>query len=207
MPHYPRFRAALIAPLLLLLTACASVSVDDYRDMQPPLVLEEFFQGELTAHGVIKNRGGRVIRTFNAGIKAWWEEDGVGVLDEDFLFDDGEQQRRVWRLDPQGDGSYIGTAGDVVGQGDLRVAGNSAFLDYVLRIPYGDGTVDVRVDDRMYLVAPDILVNESEMSKFGVRVGSILLVIIKQAPAVDAVTLNTSRQTTSSQITSREWSF
>ena len=74
----------------------------------------------------------------------------------------------------------IDGAGDVVGGGVMGVAGNSAFLDYVLRIAYGESTVDVRVDDRMYLVSPDVLVNESIMTKFGLRVGSLLLVILKQ---------------------------
>lgn len=50
-------------------------------------------------------------------------------------------------------------------------------MEYVLRIPYRDGTIDVRVDDRMYLLTPDLLVHQSIMKKFGVRVGSILLVI------------------------------
>ena len=51
------------------------------------------------------------------------------------------------------------------------------FLDYVLRVPYKDGTIDVRIDDRMYLVTPDTLINESVMRKFGFRVGEILLSI------------------------------
>jgi hypothetical protein len=47
----------------------------------------------------------------------------------------------------------------------------------VLRIPYGDGTLDLTIDDRMYLVRPDVLINESKMKKFGFGVGEILLVI------------------------------
>ena len=70
---------------LLILSGCAQVSVNDYADLRPQLVLEEFFSGNLSAHGVVKNRGGKVIRTFNATIKAGWE-DGVGTLDEDFIF-------------------------------------------------------------------------------------------------------------------------
>ena len=54
------------------------------------------------------------------------------------------------------------------------------FLDYVLRIPYGDGTLDLRIDDRMYLVHPDVLINESTMTKFGFYVGEILLVITRK---------------------------
>jgi hypothetical protein len=164
--------------LTLTASGCAQVAVTDYSDFEPRLDMEEFFRGKLTAHGVVKNRGGKVIRTFNADITATWQ-DGRGVLDEDFLFDDGTLDNRKWVLTPTSDGRYTATAGDVVGEGALEVAGNSVFLDYVLQIPYGDGTVDVRVDDRMYLVAPGVLINESEMTKFGVRVGSILLVILR----------------------------
>ena len=59
----------------------------------------------------------------------------------------------------------------------ITVAGNSMFLDYVLRIPYKGDTLDIRVDDRMYLVNPNVLINESRMIKFGFEVGEILLVI------------------------------
>jgi hypothetical protein len=127
---------------------------------------------------VVKDRGGKVIRHFNADIVAQWA-DGVGTLTEDFVFDDGEKQRRVWTLTPTGDGRYTGTAGDVVGEATLQQAGNSLFLDYVLRLPYNGSEVDVRVDDRMYLVARDVLINESTLSKFGVRVGNLVLVITR----------------------------
>ncbi len=175
-------RTAFLLLALLGLTACSSVQVTDYRDNTPRFEAEQFFNGTLTAHGVVQDRGGKVIRHFNADIIAYWR-DGVGTLEEDFVFDDGEQQRRVWTLTPNGPGRYIGTAGDVVGEGDMVVSGNSAFLDYVLRIPYGDGTVDVRVDDRMYLVDEHVLLNESDMTKFGVRVGRLLLTIIRHEDA------------------------
>jgi len=171
---------AVIALLLgLSLSACSNVEVADYKHHEPQLVLEEFFIGNLSAHGVVKDRSGRVIRVFNASIKADWEQ-GIGTLDEDFTFDDGEQQKRIWRLQQQNEGSYTGTAADVRGEGQLSVAGNSAFLDYVLTVPYGDGTIDVRVDDRMYQVAPGVIINESVLKKFGVRVGSLLLVILQE---------------------------
>jgi hypothetical protein len=170
---------ALLLAMTLGLAGCTPVTVQDYADNRPLLVPEEFFQGQLTAHGVIKNRGGKVIRYFNADIKAYWEN-GIGTLEEDFIFDDGKPERRVWTLTPQADGTYTGTAGDVIGDGQITLAGNSMFLDYVLRIPYNDGTLDLRIDDRMYLVNPTMLINESTMTKFGVRVGEILLVIEKR---------------------------
>ena len=177
-------RLLLTAILLTTLAACSQVQVTDYRDMEPVMNVEEFFNGPLTAHGVVKDRSGKVIRTFNASINAYWV-DGVGTLDEDFVFDDGEEQKRIWTLTPQADGSYLGTAGDVTGEGVLRQSGNSVFLDYVLQVPYRGSTLELRVDDRMYLLTEDVLINESKLKKFGVRVGELLLVIIRQprAPA------------------------
>lgn len=167
---------------VLTLVGCSSVSVEDYANNRPALVPESFFDGKLTAHGVVKDRGGKVIRRFDVDIIAYWH-DGIGTLEEDFLFDDGERDRRVWTLTPEGNGRYRGTAGDVIGDGQVRVAGNSMFLDYVLRIPYGGGTLDLHIDDRMYLVNPEVLINESKMYKFGLEVGQILLVIQKLSPA------------------------
>jgi hypothetical protein len=168
---------ALIATIFL--TGCASVKVNDYAGFTPSMVPETFFDGQLTAHGIVKNWTGKVTRYFNADINAFWKG-SIGTIEEDFIFDDGEKQRRVWTLTRHGDGSYIGTAGDVVGDAIGKVAGNSMFLKYVLAVPYGDGTINLVIDDRMYLVNPDTLINESEMRKFGLNVGQIILVIRKQ---------------------------
>jgi hypothetical protein len=168
--------------MAMILGGCAGVDVADYAAERPQLVAEEFFDGDLVATGVVKNRSGRVIRRFTADIDASWT-DGVGTLDEDFVFDDGSTDKRIWRLQPLGGGRYSATAGDVVGVGEAQVAGNAMFLDYVLRVPYGDGDIDLRIDDRMYLVTPGRLINESVMRKFGVRVGEILLVIERRDPS------------------------
>ncbi|BCA79301.1 DUF3833 domain-containing protein [Desulfuromonas sp. AOP6] len=164
--------------LIFLLPGCASVTVSDYEGRTPELVLETFFDGPLTAHGVVKNRSGKVIRYFTAEIRAWWDGP-VGTLDETFVFDDGEVQRRLWKLTREGKGRYTGTANDVVGTARGEVAGNSFFMEYVLEVPYRGKSLEVTIDDRMYLVSPGVLVNESEMRKFGIRVGEILLVILK----------------------------
>jgi hypothetical protein len=86
-------------------------------------------------------------------------------------------------LTPRPDGSYAATAGDVVGLGSAKVAGNAMFLDYVLRVPYNDDSIDLAIDDRMYLVTPELLINESVMRKFGFRVGEILLSIERRTTA------------------------
>ena len=169
----------LIAVLFALgLTACSSVSVDDYRDREPRFLPEQFFAGALTAHGVVKDYKGYASRSFVADITACWQN-GVGTLDERFVFDDGEKQTRIWTLSQTEGGRYEATAGDVKGVGQASVSGNTMFLDYVLTIQLSDGSIDVAVDDRMYLVSENVLINESTLKKFGMPVGGILLTIIR----------------------------
>lgn len=165
---------------VLLLAGCAGPSLDDYQSWTPALVPEQFFQGSLTARGVVKDMSGEVIRTFDADIEASWSEDGTGTLDEVFRFDDGEVDTRVWTLTPE-EGGYRAEAGDVVEPGFMTWRGNAIHMNYVLEVPYGDGTINVRMDDWMYLVTPDTLINETAMSKWGVPVGEVVLVIQRDA--------------------------
>lgn len=165
--------------VVLSISGCSSVSIETYRNNLPVINVKSFFNGKLSAHGIVKNRSGKVIRYFNATIKAYWTPEGNGILDENFIFDDGEQQRRVWTLKPLQNGKYLATAGDVVGDSILDTSGNALFLKYTLTIPYKEKPMNVRVDDRMYLLNDTTLINESIMTKFGFEVAYVTLVISK----------------------------
>lgn len=175
MKHY--FFWAVVS--ILTLTSCSSNNVEKYRAGQEQLNLQDFFSGNLVAHGIVKNRGGDVFRHFKAEIVANWQKTGTGTLNEIFWFDDGEIQKRVWTLVPQKDGSYQASANDVEGTAILRVSGNSIKMKYRLIVPLDDDTITVSVDDKMYLVAPNTIVNESSLSKFGFHVGAVTLSITK----------------------------
>ena len=175
-------RLAAMCVVFTVLAGCSSAKISDYAGRSPAFDPESFFNGFLTAHGVVKDYSGKVIRYFNADITACWD-DGVGTLDEDFVFDDGELQKRVWTLTPNGDGGYRATAGDVVGAGVASWAGNAMFLKYVLRVALEDDSIDLTIDDRMYRVSDNVVINESAMSKFGFGVGDILLTIVRHPDA------------------------
>lgn len=53
----------LLATCSLLLMSCTTV--DDYADTTPAFELDKFFEGELTAHGIVQDRSGKVLRRFN----------------------------------------------------------------------------------------------------------------------------------------------
>lgn len=174
---YAPWKLLLITGLMLMLSSCSTTQLDDYAKNSPKLDPRVFFDGSLSAHGVLKDRSGKVTRYFNATINAYWK-DGVGTLEERFVFDDGEVQFRNWVLTPNGD-SYDATAGDVVGTGKAKVSGNAMKLDYVLEITYKGSPLKLAVEDWMWQVDNKVLLNESTLRKWGFKVGTIQLVIVK----------------------------
>lgn len=166
---------------VLSLAACRSVSIDDYAGTRPGLDLASYFNGRLTAQGMFQDRSGKVVRRFTVEMTGSWQGN-QGVLDEHFTYDDGEKQRRVWRLVKQPDGSYTGTADDVVGEARGRTAGYALFWDYTLKLPVDGKVYEVRFDDWMYQLDEQTLLNRSRMSKFGITLGEVTLFFRKDAP-------------------------
>lgn len=163
--------------LSAFLVAGCSSPIQDYRGKTPALNLDEFFNGELVAHGIVQNYRGKVIRQFNAEISAAWEGEN-GLLDEKFFFDDGEQQNRCWRLKKMGN-QYTGTAQDVVGTAKGVTEGNALNWRYTLEVPVKGKVRHIKFDDWLYLVDKNNLINRAKMSKFGFNVGEITLYIRK----------------------------
>jgi hypothetical protein len=162
----------------LLLGSC-QVHLDDYQGTQPKLDLKQFFTGKLKAYGMVQNRSGQVTRHFTADLVGTWKGD-EGVLDEVFYFNDGEVQTRVWRLTQQPDGSYVGTAGDVIGQAEGGHQGFAFHWNYTLAVNVDDAIWHIDMDDWMYMITPNRLINQTQMSKWGIHVGQVSLVIEKK---------------------------
>ena len=157
------------------LVGCATPRPADYAAERPRLELRDYFDGALDAHGVVTDRAGRVLQRFTVQLDGRWSGD-EGVLEEDFRYSDGRTERRTWRLRRLGDGRYTGRAADVVGEADGEGAGNALQWRYTLRVPLADGrTIDVDLEDWMFLVDERVLLNRATMRKFGIRVGEVLI--------------------------------
>lgn len=174
----------LLIPLCaMMLAGCSNIPASDNAAGGTPFVLQEFFSGELEAHGVILSRGGEVRRSFNAVMRGkWHQENGVlrGVLTEDFVFDDGEELQRRWELTGTGEGRFEGTASDVEGTAVVESAGNAVRMDYSLVVPVSGRSVTLSVEDWLWRMEPDVVVNKSTMRKWGFRVGEIITTIIRR---------------------------
>ncbi|GAA3719344.1 DUF3833 domain-containing protein [Oceanisphaera sediminis] len=157
----------------LLLMSCSS-NIHDYADTQPAFELDSFFNGELVAHGMVQDRSGRVLRRFSVEMIGRWDGN-KGVLEEDFVYEDGEQQRRVWRLEKGPDGQYSGTADDVVVPATGQTQGFALNWRYTLAVPVDGKIWNIDFNDWMYLLDENRVLNRAEMTKWGFKVGEVTL--------------------------------
>jgi hypothetical protein len=165
---------ALAAAVPLALGGCASPSPADYASQSPPLDLKQYFNGKLLAHGIFTDRSGKVVQRFTVAITGSWVGD-TGTLDEQFTYADGRRQQRVWTLQRGADGRYTGKAADVLGEAQGLAAGNALNWHYTLLLPVDGRTWEVQFDDWMFLVDERVMLNRAVMSKFGIRLGEVLL--------------------------------
>lgn len=168
-----------LVALVLGVASCASVDVARYADQQPALNLEHFFSQPVKAWGMFQKRNGEVAKRFEVNIVSRHEGNNL-ILDERFVYSDGTRQRRVWTLTPEGQGRWSGRADDVVGVAEGQVAGNTLHWRYRLNLPVDDSTYEMSMDDWMYLMDEDTLINRTRMSKFGVEVGQVTLFFRRQ---------------------------
>ena len=168
------FRLTALFTFLLVLTGCSSMKIEDFKDQTPTLVLEEYFLGDTTAWGIFEDRFGNLKRSFKVEITGTLE-DGVLTLDEHFEYNDGETDRRVWRITPKGNGYYEGEAGDVVGIASGQVAGNALNWEYDLDLPVGATVWRVHFNDWMFLLPDGVLVNKAKVTKWGLHLGTVTL--------------------------------
>lgn len=163
----------------ILLTGCTVMKIEDFNNTKPEFIPQEYFNGKLRAYGIVKDRSGKITRTFKGTMIGSWDKNGIGTLDEYFVYDDGEEMKRVWTLKPTEDKKFIATAGDIIGESSMIANGNTVMLDYVMRVPYKDSTIDLSVQDWLHLQDDGVIINHSKMKKFGFVVGELVITIIK----------------------------
>jgi len=169
-----RFAAYIALAGVVGLAGCAAPDVGVYADQKPAFDVARYFTGKSEAWGMFQQRSGEVVTRFHVTIDGQ-QRDGQLVLDERFVYSDGKRQQRIWTLRRQPDGSWQGTADDVIGVATGKAAGNALNWRYTLRLPVGDTTYDVQFDDWMFLIDERTLINRAKVTKFGIEVGQVTL--------------------------------
>jgi len=163
-----------------MISGCsAGGKLDHYKEMQPSLALESYFNGPIKAWGIVQDRSGKVTRRFSVDMVGRWEGD-TGTLSENFDYYDGKTQKRVWTITKIAEGQYEGSAGDIIGKATGETQGNAVRWAYVMNLDVGDNTYKITFDDWMFLMKDGVLINRSYLKKFGIKMAELTLFMQKQ---------------------------
>ena len=171
-------RLLLLFILFLVLNNCSKMKPEDYKDTKPVIKIEEYFQGNVKAWGMLQTRSGEVKRQFVADMKGNFDGKNL-ILDETFIWNDGEKQERRWTIKKVGDNSYEGTAPDVVGIAKGVSYGSAFKFEYKLLIPYKNKKIKVRFDDWIFKQDDKTAINKAMLTKFGFKVGELTVFFTK----------------------------
>lgn len=165
--------------VLLMISGCARNNLDYYKGTTPQADIKEYFNGPIKAWGIVQDWKGRVVRRFDIQMVGQWEGD-VGTLTENFDYYDGEKQQRIWTIRKLPDGTYEGTASDIIDKATGRTVGAAVRWDYVMDLPVDDTTYRLRFDDWMWAMNDGVVINRSYLKKFGITVSELTIFMQKQ---------------------------
>jgi hypothetical protein len=154
------------------------MNLTKYSNKEPLFTLEDYFLGKTEAWGLFHDRFGNLKRSFRVDIQGTLSGDEL-TLDEKFLYDDGEDDQRIWKIKILGNNKYSGTAEDVVGEALGESKGNALNWKYKLNLKVNDSTIKVDFDDWMFLQDRNILMNRAEVKKWGINIGVVTITFLK----------------------------
>jgi hypothetical protein len=101
------------------------------------------------------------------------------VLEETFSYASVRTEQRIWKLSRDGAGSFAGRCADCDGTARGRLADGLATLDYVFLLKLKSRIVRLNFADRFYPVGDSSVVNRTQVSKWGIKVGEVSAVFSK----------------------------
>ena len=174
------FRYLVLILIFPFVVSCNS-SIDDYESTEPTFDLATYFDGEVTAWGIVQDYSNKLTRRFCVDIIGTWQGN-EGQLHETFYYNDGEQKIRIWDLNIDANGNVTGGAADVIGEAKGGSSGTAFNWHYTLRVPIDDTDYDLFVDDWMFMMDDNRMMNRSYMKKLGVTVAQISIFFDKTQP-------------------------
>ena len=176
-----KIKYLLLIIISVLITSCSSnqaMKPEDFKNQKPRLIIEEYLSGNVKAWGILQNRSGKVTRQFSADLDGKWDGKQL-ILDEKFVWNDGEIQNRQWTINKIDEHNYEGTAGDVVGTAKGFSYGPAFKFEYVLLVPVKGREMKITFDDWSFKQDDRVAINRAVMTKFGIKVAELTVMFVK----------------------------
>ena len=172
------FRVVSLTLLVLFLSACATKPPAPDGSLET-FVLQEDLLGKTVGTGNFSAIDG-TSRDFVAYMDGQWDGKTLTLV-EDFEYADGVKERKTWTFTQLPNGEFSGVREDVVGTARGYQDGDVFRLEYTMAIPNDDGTPGRKVSFKDVLAkqSDGVIRNDAVVGMWGVRVGSVNLIINK----------------------------
>lgn len=154
----------------------------DYADTGAAFSLRDNLSGRIACEGLIYGPTGRMTNSFTASMEGAWDGD-TGTLSEDFTYSNGRKQQRKWYLRLGKGNRFTATADDIIGEAQGVISGSTVRMTYKIVLPRQAGGHVLSVTDWMYLTRDGVIMNRSEMRKFGLKVAELVATMRPEAHA------------------------
>ena len=173
-------RLAALLAVIIVAGCVGKPALEDEKLSSRDFNLEEYFDGRVMAKGQFQDVFGTVRRRFDVVIDGTWDGETLRLV-EDFTYEDGSEEQRIWTLQKTGPETWRGTAPGVIGDAVGEERGDSFNWKYRIDLPVPDGTLRVRFDDWMWLIDDRTVLNRAYMKKSGADIGEVII-FFEKAP-------------------------
>ena len=167
-------RLAALLAVIIVAGCVGKPALEDQKLSSRDFNLDEYFDGRVVAKGQFQGVFGTVRRRFDVVIDGTWDGETLRLV-EDFTYEDGSEEQRIWTLQKTGPETWRGTAPGVIGDAVGEERGDSFNWKYRIDLPVPDGTLRVRFDDWMWLIDDRTVLNRAYMKKFGADIGEVII--------------------------------
>jgi Protein of unknown function (DUF3833) len=167
MIRFSLMMGAVLAVTMPMISGNAAAASKTPRTMH----LEEVLPQITRATGSFSAING-VKRSFVVDLKTSWNGK-VLTLREDFVYNDGQKDRKTWRFTKTGANTYQGTREDVIGKTTLTVNGKKASFTYLVYLDPKNKANKVRFRDTMVLQDDGSVLNTANVYKYGFPVAKV----------------------------------
>ncbi|MES2813573.1 MAG: DUF3833 family protein [Pseudomonadota bacterium] len=172
-------RTLLLGLAALPLAGCAATPAPPV-DPGPTITLVSAFQGRTTGQGHFRVWLTGDERRFTARLNGTVTgAEGARTLTvvEDFLYDDGQQDRLTWVFREQGAGRWTGKREDTVGEATVVEEEGQIRLTYLADFKSPSGVNRLGFEDILYARPDGTIVNDAVVTRAGIAVASVRFLI------------------------------
>lgn len=177
MPPILNRRTLCLGAAAAALTGCATRPASPAGPLAP-ITLDGAFAGRAVGAGVFRVDLTGSERRFRARLDGRLRGDRLTVV-EDFLYDDGEENRLTWVFDRSGPGRWTGRREDTVGPAEVVELGTEVRLSYVVDFRAGDSVTRLGFEDVIYFGEGGRIINDAIVTRWGLPVGRVRFEMVR----------------------------